>query len=175
LRQATIREAVESDAEIIAHIDIESRRTAYRGILPEFYLASLTIENFCEQWRKRLQDLGAFILVAENESAELIGFVFAGRSEALDPDYVGEIYAIYILPDHQQHGVGRELMRSAAERFLSKGISSLFVWVLASNPARAFYEALGGTILRSAATTVANLTMESVAYGWKDTTILRAL
>jgi ribosomal protein S18 acetylase RimI-like enzyme len=171
--KAFIREAFESDAETIARVDVESRRGAYRDILPDAFLQSLSVEKQREKWSERLQDLSTFVLIAQNESAEALGYAYGGRTEKYEPEYAAEIFAIYVLPSHQQRGIGRTLMKSSAERLFSKGIDSLLIWVLAENPARKFYEALGGVFLRSAPAHIAGLTMERVAYGWKDTSILR--
>jgi len=171
--QISIREAVESDAQSIAHVDLESRRAAYRGILPESYLKTLSFGENRENWEKRLREFGTFVLLAEDTTGKLIGYIYAGRARKPDANYAGEVYAIYLLPSHQRGGIGRSLMRSAAQRLSSMGIHSLLIWVLGANPARNFYEALGGTYLRSAPNHVAGLTLEGVAYGWKDTSILR--
>jgi ribosomal protein S18 acetylase RimI-like enzyme len=171
--QISIREAVECDADSIAHVDLESRRAVYRGILPESYLKNLSIEENRKNWEDRLKEFATFVLLAEDSAGKLIGYVYAGRTRKADANYAGEVYAIYLLPSHQRSGIGRSLMRSAAERLSSNGIYSLLIWVLAANPARNFYEALGGTYLRSAPNHVAGLTLEGVAYGWKDTNVLR--
>ena len=44
----------------------------------------------------------------------------------------------------------------------------MLVWVLAENPSRQFYEALGGQELGQQEITVGGATLVEVAYGWKD-------
>ena len=170
--RVSIREAVESDAENISRVDLESRRATYQGILPETYLSKLSHHENTKLWEDRLQELGTFILVAETEE-ELVGYVYAGRARKEQPGYEGEIFAIYLLPSHQRTGIGSALFRSAAERLSSAGINSLLIWVLAENPARKFYEAMEGKYLKSAPNYVAGMTLEGIAYGWKDTSKLK--
>jgi hypothetical protein len=49
----------------------------------------------------------------------------------------------------------------------------MLVWVLANNPARAFYIRLGGKELRRQAISFESVTSDEIAYGWEDTTSLR--
>jgi hypothetical protein len=48
----------------------------------------------------------------------------------------------------------------------------MLVWVAAANPARRFYEALGGQQLRTRVATISGVDLEEVAYGWRDITSL---
>jgi hypothetical protein len=44
----------------------------------------------------------------------------------------------------------------------------MIVWVLADNPARAFYEKHGGKYLRSQPLELGQYTVQEVAYGWDN-------
>jgi GNAT superfamily N-acetyltransferase len=56
---------------------------------------------------------------------------------------VGEVYGMYVDPDHWHHGVGRSLW-TATHAELSKTFSTITLWVLEANrPARRFYQACG--------------------------------
>lgn len=46
------------------------------------------------------------------------------------------------------------------------------MWALAGNPARHFYEALGGVFVASQPVEIGGLTLEEVAYGWDDLGVL---
>lgn len=59
-------------------------------------------------------------------------------------------------------------MGVTAERLAHTGMHSLLVWVLAANPARGFYEALGGQHVHTQAIDIGGLLYEEVAYGWTD-------
>jgi GNAT superfamily N-acetyltransferase len=48
------------------------------------------------------------------------------------------------LDAYQRQGLGRRLTAAAVNWLLQSGLSSMLVWVLADNPSRAFYGALGG-------------------------------
>jgi hypothetical protein len=44
----------------------------------------------------------------------------------------------------------------------------MLVWVLAANPGRAFYTALGGQQVDEKETTIGTVPLLEVAYGWPD-------
>ena len=64
-------------------------------------------------------------------------------------------------------------MRAAAGRLAAAGTRSMLLWVFDANaPARTFYEALGGVVVRTQPMDIAGQTLTEVAYGWLN---LRAL
>jgi len=44
----------------------------------------------------------------------------------------------------------------------------MLVWVLAENPSRAFYDALGGIVVNSKMIEIGGRELQEVAYGWSD-------
>ena len=168
-----LRSATKLDLDHLAHLDIETQRSTYKTILPESHLLKLSFTDARNKWEARLQDSQTFILVAEDAGHKLIGYVYGGPARKPEPAHAGEIYAIYILPSHQRAGLGRRLMRSAAEELAQRGMHSFLIWVLAANPSRKFYEALGGIYLRSAPNQLGDLVQEGISYGWKDMAALR--
>lgn len=44
----------------------------------------------------------------------------------------------------------------------------MLVWVLAENPFRRFYEALGGQYVRTEQFELGGAMLDEVAYGWRD-------
>jgi hypothetical protein len=53
-------------------------------------------------------------------------------------------------------------------------MTSLLVWVLADNPARKFYEALGGQYVYDKQVSIGNARLIEVAYGWRNAHLLVA-
>ena len=84
-----------------------------------------------------------------------------------DPDYTGELYAIYVLDKFQRQGAGTLLLRAVVARLVEIGIESMKVWVLTDNPAQAFYERLGGVVVGQTTIKIAGIDLGEVAYGWK--------
>ena len=52
--------------------------------------------------------------------------------------HAGEIYTLYVSPEHHDRGVGRALLLSLFDALIDRGLNSAVVWVLAQNPARFF-------------------------------------
>ncbi|HJU80716.1 MAG TPA: GNAT family N-acetyltransferase [Acidimicrobiia bacterium] len=139
---ATVRPAALADAERIGEIHIRSWQEAYLGILPEAFLASLSVEARVAFWRSDLAAMGEgdLALVIENGSS-VNGF--ARLATSADRNH-GEVQAIYLDPVHWRKGWGRTLMVAAEDSLSGLGWSEAILWVLEKNlPARRFYEALG--------------------------------
>ncbi len=157
-----IRPATLADIHGIDRVHVDTWRAAYAGIIPAEHLAALSYEQRAERWRDNLcrQDDGRFTLVAE-DGDQVVGFASAGPARTAWPQYDGELYALYVLPTHQRRSIGRDLVRATAGQLAANGCTALIVWVLRDNRrARAFYEALGGTIL------IGGAELSEVAYGW---------
>lgn len=170
-----IREADAADAPAIARVHVESWRTTYRGIIPDDFLASLSVERRARFWAETLgtPDRSGFAFVAEDVSGTVIGFAAGGPELEQDPIYTGEMYAIYLLAEAQGRGIGRRLARAVAERLSAAGHAAMLVWVAAANPSRHFYAALGGVPIRERQVTIGGVSLTEVAYGWEDTRPLR--
>jgi GNAT superfamily N-acetyltransferase len=111
--------------------------------------------------------------VAEDGEGRIVGFASGGTSQSGDPEYPGELYAIYIRQEAQGSGTGRKLAREVARRLARTGINAMILWVFRDNArSRRFYEALGGEYLYEKVIELAGAALVEVAYGWKDTRAL---
>lgn len=133
-----IRPATPDDAEAVARVHVETWRAAYAHALSPEGLVGLSVTQRAEMHRRSPP------VVAEVDG-EIVGFVSVGPGA--DPDTDGELYAIYVLPDHWGGGIGRALMQAGEERLRELGHRHAILWVLEDNPrARRFYEAAGWTL-----------------------------
>lgn len=135
-----IRQATRDDALAIETIRVNGWRTAYRHVFPPAELDALPIDD--RRWRPRLETPpdGWTTLIAERDGG-VVGFASVGPSR--DEPGPGELYAIYIDPDHWSSGVGRVLIE-AAEARLAAEYAEATLWVLDDNPrACRFYERAG--------------------------------
>ncbi len=168
-----IRPAGPDDAEAIARVHIDTWRTTYTGIVPDDYLERLSYERSARMWQEILSDPGreGFVFVADDEEAGVVGFVSGGplREEVPGrPGYQGEVYAIYVLKEHQRQRVGSRLMHRAFRWLAERGMGSVVVWVLEENPSRHFYEALGGRRIAKQKIAIGGVDLPEVAYGWSN-------
>ncbi|HZO73234.1 MAG TPA: GNAT family N-acetyltransferase [Ktedonobacteraceae bacterium] len=165
-----IRPARVEDALGIAHVHIDSWRTTYKGMVPDDYLANLSYERNAQNRTRILGDpeTKTRMYVAQDDTGRIVGFVNGGPERENDPIYKSELYAIYLFKECQGRGLGRRLTQALVEGLLSDGMYAMLVWVLADNPSRRFYEALGGQELRTKPIEIGGATLEEVAYGWQD-------
>jgi GNAT superfamily N-acetyltransferase len=127
-----IRPGTPADAEAVARVHVRTWQAAYAHVFPATRLAELSVARRAEQWRER----PPLVAVADGV---VVGFVSVGASR--DDDAVGELFAIYVGPEHWGTGVGRELIAAGEERLRELGHANAILWVLEDNPrARRFYE-----------------------------------
>lgn len=165
-----IREAKIEDAAAIAKVHVDSWRTTYQGIIPDQFLAGLSYERSELMWQDILSNSQPinFTVVAESDQGNIIGFANGGREREGSPIYTGEVFAIYLLEEFQRRGIGSQLMMVLVSRLIQGGLTSLLVWVLEENPARRFYERLGGKLGSQKVLNIGGANLTIVSYGWLD-------
>jgi ribosomal protein S18 acetylase RimI-like enzyme len=143
------------DALEVAALHVSAWRVAYAGILPEEYLAQLSVEARAALWRESILWGTPALCLAREEMPEAdgemsgrwraLGFASYGRCRDEDvPDTWGEIWAIYVLPAHWSRGIGRALWRYACAELRRDGYQHVSLWVLADNErAIRFYHRAG--------------------------------
>ena len=102
---------------MIAKIHVEAWRAAYRGIVLDEFLDSLSVDKRESIWRQNLLAGDAAAWVAQ-ESEAIVGWISAAASR--DPDahaHTAEIWAVYVAPECWGRGIGRSLCETA-ERYL---------------------------------------------------------
>lgn len=103
-----------------------------------------------------------FCFVVENIRRELVGFAKGQKSD--HPEYGGQLNKIYLLREYQRLGLGRRLIGHVARRFLTQGITSMWLFGDARNPSCHAWVALGA--LKTDADP------GSGNYGWRDLRVL---
>lgn len=139
-----IRHAKDDDTAQIARIHIDMWRVAYAELLDQDFLRQLSYQRSQRQWQSMLRRHSGVLLVAESSEEGVVGFAAGGaeRTRAFGVD--GELMALYVLSSSHGQGVGSSLLRQMARELAETGRTGMVVWVLADNPARHFYEHLGG-------------------------------
>jgi hypothetical protein len=79
LRRVSIRTARVEDAPNIAIIHVHSWRAAYRGIVPDEFLAAISLEKREENWRLELTKSDGRVWVAEDDGV-MKGGLLPGRA-----------------------------------------------------------------------------------------------
>lgn len=171
IRAFNIRRAVYNDALGIAKVQVESWRTTYKNIIPDAYLQQMTIESREKKWKQIIVE--QLVYVAETEEGEIIGFANGGREKSGKyPDYQSELYAIYILEQHQRKGIGKRLIEEIVQEFIADDIFTMTVQVLEQNRFRLFYESLGAEKIDEKELEIAGKTLIEFVYAWEDIRVL---
>ena len=174
----SIRRARTTDAIAIAAVHVAVWRSTYPGILPDAFLARLSVPRQAAHYDQAIRSgVGVFVAAASGvdvppgSGPRVIGFTTAGRarngSEVAGRRLAeGEIETLYVLDDWRDRGIGRRLLRAAAAHLAETGCQSAFVWVLRENPSRWFYEHLGGRAAAQATIHVGGAALVQTAYVW---------
>ena len=139
-----VRPAVQGDAKAIAEVHAVAARAAYEGILPEDQLSALAPTTREAKWREAIEFSEPQVQVAEI-GGEVVGFVGFDRSrDPKTPSTTGEIWAIYVKPEHWGKGVGVALWDAARDGLEEEGCTVVTVWVpLRNDRAMRFHELAG--------------------------------
>jgi ribosomal protein S18 acetylase RimI-like enzyme len=165
-----IRFARVNDSFAISRVHIDAWKTTYRGLVPDHVLDNLDYEKNAVRWHDILSsadEMKCFI-VAETESGQIVGFATGGPNRTENTGFNGELYAIYILVDFREQGIGKKLVNKLAEWLGGRKYTSMLVWVLENNPAKHFYEAIGGKFVGRKNIEIGGAQLTEISYGWSD-------
>lgn len=151
--QLTFRDAHPADAHGLAGVDGNAiREAAWHDLLE----------------RLEGDEHARELLVVATLDGEVVGFVHAGAARERRGDYDGELYALCVRPEHRKRGIGRALVTRAAEGLVGARLYSMAVWVPIENPARRFFERLGGERFAMRNTGTDEAPSIEIGYGWRD-------
>ena len=107
------------------------------------------------------------IYVAEGPRG-IVGFGSCGAEQTGSIAFAGEVYTLYVEDAMHGRGLGRRLLRTMFARLRRDGRNSAAIWVLEGNPARFFYEAMGGSQVAERRSRQWGADITERAYGWQD-------
>ena len=162
-----VRRARPQDAAAIARVQVDTWRSAYRGIVPDEHLDGMSYERAEKNWKELISDPVRGSFVVENDKGKVVGFAACGAARDDARGYEGELYAIYVNKSMQGKGLGRRLVLSVAQDLKDRGFDSMLIWVLADNQYKRFYESIGGKQVRTKEITIGGKTLTEEGYGWR--------
>ena len=166
----TLRQGTADDIPAISEAYVRSVRGSYAGFLPAEYLDGLSVEGRASVFSERRSNYedSYQLLIAEDESAGVVGFIDYAHKESENFDHDGRIFSFYFVPEFQRQGIGGLLFRRALRRMRGEGYGSVCLDTFEANPYRAFYEKLGGRAIGSEAPEHNGQRLATVVYGWED-------
>ena len=129
----------ETDEELCGrgYVHYTSWQEAYRGIVCDQYLDSMTVEATTARARQFPENT----LIAKDKE-KVVGFAVYGPSRDEDLMNAGEVTAIYVLSEYYDQKIGYRLMNEAISRLGE--YNTVLVWVLEKNErAISFYHKYG--------------------------------
>ncbi len=166
-------------------------RATYPGLVPDHVLVAMSLQKHRVQWDHALRQPrvrhAALVATIEDPATigdraraptarratrdgreRVVGFGSCGPAREASLGHAGELYTLYVLPEYHDVGIGRRLLDGLFGRLLAGGMGSALVWVLADNPSRFFYEAMGGRRVAERDESMWGTVLKEAAYGWTD-------
>src|SRR5271167_665426 len=141
----SVRMARPGDEEGIARVHDAAWRDAYRGVIPGRELERMVQRRGPQWWRQAIR-AGTRLIVLDFAD-KVAGYASYGRNRMPALAYGGEIFELYLAPEYQGGGLGRQMFEAAQRDLAAHGYSTFVVWALAGNDrALGFYRRLGGRI-----------------------------
>ena len=141
-----IRNATPADISVIQDLAEKTWWKVYTPILEEEQITYMLDTIYSEDVLKQSMDDGSqvFLLLLEDEVAK--GFVSFGPWK--ESPGIWKIHKLYVLPDCQGRGSGRNLVDEVCSRASHANVPSVVLNVNRYNPALNFYLRYGFSILR---------------------------
>jgi GNAT superfamily N-acetyltransferase len=177
---AIIGHATVRSAPGIARVYVDTWRSAYAGVLPDRVLLGMSVERQANEWawviRNRADSQSVMVAAEVGHGVVGMASLGQGRTSDLPPagrfapgaGTVGEIYTLYVLPEFQERGIGRQLLAAAFSALLSRGIERAYLWTIRDHQARFFYERMGGTTIAERKQKLWGTDVPQLAFGWAD-------
>ena len=141
-----VRAAQTADLLDAAQARVASWRTAFAGLVPQDFLDGMDAEAIAASWATSIATGRSRLYVALT-GEQVVGYAGVGpERDPQAPANTGELYALYVHPDHWGSGAGRALMDAALADLRSAGCNAAWLWVLEANArGRRFYARYGFT------------------------------
>ncbi|MEA3318440.1 MAG: GNAT family N-acetyltransferase [Bacillota bacterium] len=163
-----IRRAKVDDAPGIANVHVDCWKTTYKGIIPNDFVNNLSYEKRTELWKKNIEKAHIYVVVAENNQGQIIGFADAWKRETNVVENSSDLTSIYLLEEYQGKGIGKKLLKELFLRFKQLGYEKIYVEVLEENKTRYFYEYYGARLIQKVRIKIGGKVLNELIYEWDN-------
>jgi ribosomal protein S18 acetylase RimI-like enzyme len=137
------------EAAPLAALHVQCWRESLTDLLPPEVIAGFDLAKMTDAWAMHLANPSRLIFAAYLADGP-VGFVHGGETPAPGHGMDGHVFALYVAAAHHRKGLGRALLGLIAQAWLEQGGTGLSLGVLAGNVrAQAFYDAMGGTVVKT--------------------------
>ena len=165
MTRCRVRFARDGDAAAIAALYIDAWRTAYAGLVPDRVLVEMSQATQQYRWSRQIGGADT-VLVAVNGRRDVVGVASGGECRDRRFPGAGEVFTLYVAPDHQGQGHGRSLLEAMLGAHRDSDRTAALLWVLARNPSRFFYQAMGGIQVAERTESIWGVVLPEIAYRW---------
>ena len=138
-----VRKAEKEDVMQIAEILVEDWQKAYRGIIDNDFLDSMSVDQRYDIEVKRYEKY-----VVAVDGNEILGYAWLELTKNETADC--EVIALYVRYSKRNNGIGKLLLQYAVNHFRGIGKKKMIIWCLKENyESRKFYEKVGGKEFQS--------------------------
>ncbi|MEJ6473318.1 GNAT family N-acetyltransferase [Pseudoalteromonas piscicida] len=174
-KKITIKPATSADIEEMALVTQVSWQAAFKGFLPEQIIHGGSAAFFTSIWSEIVKNTSNQTALVITDGRKILGCGAAGVyrrmhnpvSHKVSKVNAGELYRGYILPSHQNLGLGQALLKARLLTLYERGCHSAYTWIYKkNNQARSFYEKHGAVCLDQAqGMTMDRFMVDEVCYG----------
>ncbi|MGH3344403.1 MAG: GNAT family N-acetyltransferase [Carbonactinosporaceae bacterium] len=137
MADAHVRPARAGDADAIGDLQVHAWTAAYRGMLPDDVLDTLSAGEVAARWRSAVTGPPSRrhrVLVALR-GRDLVGFVAFGPAsdDDCDPGETAEVLALLVDPAATGQGHGSRLLTATVEHLRGDGFHTATTWLLATD------------------------------------------
>lgn len=175
---AIIGRATVNNASDVAKVYVDTWRATYAGIIPDRSLLGMSYERQAAEWAWLIRNRNDVqpVIVATEAKHGVVGMTSLGLSRPggrpsggpYAESRIGEVFTLYVRPEHQERGIGRQLLSAAFAALAELDCVRAMVWVLRDNPSRYFYERMGGAGIAERRERIGGREVDEIAYGWPD-------
>lgn len=136
----SIRRLLPADVQALALVEVETKRAAYRNLLP-VETAPLSVAVLEQEWREIAADPAGQPTWVADAGGVPVGYACCRVAAGDGP---AEVSGLYVAPPAQGRGLGGQLLAAALTGLRSLRHDEVVLQVVAGNAsARAFYESKG--------------------------------
>ncbi len=138
-----VRKANIADINLMSSIHAKAWKAAYKGLVPQNYLDNLAENYWVDSFNKSFQEglSEAFVYEINGQVTGCITFGKARISASCmgnlpcnkECAFCGEIYSLYVDPDHWGTKQGYLLTKAALNELVHLGYTQTYLWVLSTN------------------------------------------
>ena len=127
-----LRKAIQTDAQEIAQIHVNSWKAAFNGLMPEKYINSYTHSSRMEEWQEIIRTNAETVILAERDE-KVVGFM----SYSINPKLLEtvELGKLYLCPSVYGQKLGSKFISHLEVDSKAQGIKAINLYVLNNNEA----------------------------------------